>query len=207
MTNIPGFVEHFHYFGLFVLLVLGGMGFPFPEGITLMLCGFLISQEIIRPLYALSVVFVGMLTGDMIIYSIGRKYGRTVVTHKRFHRFITPQRLSNIEDTFHRRKTLYILFGRYLGSYVFLVAGIMRISYLKFFRLDIVSSILSIGLFVGAGYLGGKSIQVLKKDITRIEHVGILSAVVLLAVFLLFRYFRARRGRLHAGMNGNPASE
>jgi hypothetical protein len=43
-----------------------------------------------------------------------------------------------------------------------------------------------------------KTIRVLKRDITRIEHWGILLAVILLAAYLCFRYFKARRGHLHA---------
>jgi len=204
MHGIPGLVGHFHYFGLFVLLVLAGIGFPFPEGITLMLCGFLISHDIIRPLYALIVVFTGILTGDLLIFFLGRKYGHKVVTLKIFHRILSPQRLSSLENTFDRRKILYILLGRYLGSSVFLVAGILRIPYLRFLGLDIVSSFLAISLFVGAGYLGGKSIRVLKRDFARIEHWGILLAVVLLAAYLCFRYFKARRGRLDAGIHPPP---
>ena len=196
MPDISGLLGHFHYIGLFVLLVLGGIGFPFPEGITLMLCGFLISHDIIRPLYALLVVFAGMLTGDLMIFFLGRKYGHKVVTLKIFHRILSPQRLASLENAFNRRKILYILFGRYLGSSVFLVAGILRIPSLRFMGLDIVSSFLAIGLLVGTGYFGGKSIKVLETDITRIEHWGILLAVVLLAAYLFFRYFKARRGRL-----------
>ncbi|MGB8960046.1 MAG: DedA family protein [Candidatus Aminicenantales bacterium] len=195
MPSIPKLVTHFPYVGLFVLLVLGGLGFPFPEGITLMLCGFLISHGIIRPLYALIVVFAGMLTGDLLTFFLGRKYGHKVVTLRIFHKILSPRRLSSLEDTFTRRKILYILFERYLGSTVFLVAGILRMSYLWFLGLDIVSSFLAIGLFVGAGYLGGKTVRVLKKDITRIEHWGILLAVILLAAYLCYRYFKARRDR------------
>ena len=206
MPDISGLVAHFPLFGLFILLVLGGIGFPFPEGITLILCGFLVSHDIIRPLYALIVVFTGMLTGDFLIFFLGRKYGHKVVTLRIFHRILSPQRLSSLEETFKRRKILYILFGRYLGSSVFLIAGILRTPYLRFIALDVVSSILAIGLLGGAGYLGGKSVQVLKRDIARIEHWGILLTVVLLAAYLSFGYFRARRGRLHAGINGRPAS-
>jgi membrane protein DedA with SNARE-associated domain len=172
-----------------------------------MLCGFFISHDIIRPLYALIVVFTGMMTGDFLTFFLGRKYGHKVVTLKIFHRILSPQRLSSLENAFNRRKFLYILFGRYLGSSVFLVAGILRMPYLWFLGLDIVSSFLAIGLFVGAGYLGGRSIRVLKRDFTRIEHWGILLAVVLLAAYLCFNYFKARRGRHHPGINGRPASE
>lgn len=31
MSGLPFSIEHFHYPGLFTLLILGGIGFPFPE--------------------------------------------------------------------------------------------------------------------------------------------------------------------------------
>lgn len=192
MVDVIGFTEHFHYIGIFILLVIGGMGFPIPEGVTLMASGFLISHDIIRPIHTLVIVFTGMLTGDIIIFTIGRKYGRLVVTHRKFHRIISPERLLVLEDKFYKWKTPFILFGRHLGFHVFLVAGIMRMPFLKFFVLDIVSSILTIVVMVWLGYIGGNSFQLIKKDITRIEHIGIFLIVILIVIYLFFRYFKDR---------------
>jgi membrane protein DedA with SNARE-associated domain len=55
MFEISGFVEHFKYIGIFLLLILGGIGLPFPEDATLILCGFLIAHDIIRLIPALKV--------------------------------------------------------------------------------------------------------------------------------------------------------
>lgn len=193
MVDVINITEHFHYIGIFILLVIGGMGFPIPEGVTLIASGFLISHGIIRPIPALVVVFTGMLTGDMIIFYIGRKYGRMVVTHRKFHRIISPERLAVLEDKFNKWRTPFILFGRHLGFHVFLVAGIMRMPFLKFLALDIVSSVLTIAVMVGLGYIGGNSLQLIKRDITRIEHIGILLVISLLAIYLIFRHIRTRK--------------
>ena len=56
VSSITG---HFPYLGLFILLILGGIGFPFPEGVTLILCGLLISTKVIQPVYALVIVYSG----------------------------------------------------------------------------------------------------------------------------------------------------
>lgn len=48
---------------------------------------------------------------------------------------------------------------------------------------------------VGAGYMGGISLEIIKKDMTRIEHIGILLAVIILAVYLIFRYFKFIRSK------------
>jgi len=56
MPDLSGLIEHFPYLGLFILLILGGIGFPFPEDTTLILGGFLISTHVIKPVPALLVI-------------------------------------------------------------------------------------------------------------------------------------------------------
>jgi len=195
---ISAIIEHFPYLGLFVLLILGGIGFPFPEDTTLILCGFLISTKAVKPLYALLVVYSSLLIADFILYSFGKKYGRRIVTHKRFYKIISHERLSILEDKFNKWGTLFILFGRHLvvlRAQIFLVAGVMRMHPLKFLMADAFSSIFTIALMVGAGYIGGNSLQMIKKDVTRIEHIVILFMIILLAIYLFLRYFKLRRDK------------
>jgi membrane protein DedA with SNARE-associated domain len=198
MSSISAIIEHFPYLGVSLLLILGALGFPFPEDTTLILCGFLISTKVVKPLHALLVVYTSLLIADFVLYSFGKKYGRRIVTHKRFQKIISPERLSNIEDKFNKRGALLILIGRHvagLRAQIFLVAGIMRMSPLKFIIVDAFSSLFTITIMVGIGYIGGNSIEVLKKDITRIEHIGILLGIILLVIYLLFRYVKSRQDK------------
>jgi membrane protein DedA with SNARE-associated domain len=193
--QISAVVEQFPYLGLFVLLILGGIGFPFPEDTTLILCGFLIFNGVTKPLSALFVVYSGVLITDLGLYFVGKKYGRMIVTHKRFLKILSPERLSLLEEKFNKRGILVVLFGRHLiglRAQILLVAGVMRMSFLKFLITDAVSSSLTIAFMVGAGYMGGNSFQIIKRDITRVEHVAIFLAVTSLALYFLFRYFRSR---------------
>ena len=196
MYHISGLVVHFPYFGLFSLLILGGVGFPLPEDTTLILCGFLISTEVVKPVPALAVVYAGLIITDVGLYSVGRKYGRKIVSHRRFRKIVSLERLSILEDNFKRRGVLYILIGRHLAglrAQLFLTAGVMRMSVVIFVIADAASSLFTIAIMVGAGYIGGNSLQVLKSDIRRIEHIGILLAVILLVIFLIYEYSRSRR--------------
>jgi membrane protein DedA with SNARE-associated domain len=198
MPDISGIIEHFPYAGLFILLILGGMGLPFPEDVTLILCGFLISHEVVKIVPALIVVYAGLLLADFILYSIGKKYGRMIVTNKRFHKILPQERLSIFEDKFNKKGLLVILFGRHLiglRAQLFIVAGVVRMPALKFVLVDAFTSILTMILMIGAGYLGGNSLQIIKKDISRIEHVAIFLAILLLVVYLFFRYVIPGRGK------------
>ncbi len=198
MSEISSIIEHFPYLGLFLLLILGGIGFPFPEDTTLILCGFLISTHVIETIPALLVIYAGLLITDFSLYFVGKKYGRMIVNHKRFHKIISPERLSMLESKFNKRGVFVILIGRHLvglRAQIFLAAGVMRMSALKFIMADAFSSLFTMALMIGAGYMGGNSLEIIKKDITRIEHIGILLVIILLTIYLFFRYFKSRRNK------------
>jgi membrane protein DedA with SNARE-associated domain len=55
---------------------------------------------------------------------------------------------------------------------------------------DAISALFTIGLWGGVGYLGGNSIQALKKDIMRMGHMAIVVLVILIAVGSIFWYFK-----------------
>ncbi|KAF0146070.1 MAG: DedA protein [Nitrospirae bacterium] len=198
MLNFSGLVEHFPYAGLFILLILGGIGLPFPEDATLILCGFLISHDMVKPALALFVVYSGLLAADFFLYLVGRKYGRMIVTHKKFRNIMSPEKLSALEDKFSKKGILVVLVGRHLfglRAQIFLASGVMRMPALKFIAADAVSSIFTIALMVGAGYIGGNSLQIIKKDITRIEHAAIFLLIIAIAGYIFYRYFKARRDK------------
>jgi len=195
MLELSGVVEHFPYLGLFVLLILGAF-FPFPEDTTLILCGFLIATDVIKPVFALTVVYTGLLISDFALFFVGGKYGRKIVTHKRFHKIISPERLSQLENKFNKWGILSIILGRHimgLRAQLFLTAGVMRMPPLKFLAADVISAPFTMLVMVGAGYIGGNSLKVIRKDITRIEHVAIVLVVVLLVIYSLYRHIRSRR--------------
>ena len=196
MLESTTFINHCPYGGIFLLLILGEIGFPFPEDATLLLSGFLTAHEVIKPLPAFSVVYSGLLMTDFLLYSTGKKYGRSIVEHKRFQKIISPDRLSKLEEKFRKWGGLVVFLGRHvwgLRAQIFLVAGVMKMSALKFLMADGVAAFFTIALWGGIGYLGGNSLQVLRKDVTRIEHIGVVVLVLLLFGGVIFRYFRNNR--------------
>lgn len=188
-------IEHFPYLGMFILLILGGVGLPFPEDATLILCGLLISTQVVRPVPALLTVYAGLLIADLTLHFIGRKYGRQIVTHRRFHKWISPERLSFLEKKFNRIGLLLILLGRHLAglrAQIFLVSGIMRMPTLKFFITDAVSSIFTMALMIGAGYWGGNSLKLLRRGLVRIEHIVILVIIFSIIIYSFYRYLKPK---------------
>ncbi len=195
--TIP-FIEHFPYLGLFTLLILGTLGFPFPEDGILLLSGFLAAHQVVKPLPAFWVVYSGLLTTDFLLYLAGKKYGRKLVEHKRFQKILSGARLSKLEEKFKKWGTLVLFFGRHLLGFraqIFLVAGVMKMPWKKFLFVDAASALFTITLWGGLGYMGGNQIQTLRRDMIKTEQIVMVILAILIGSILLFRYLKKRRNR------------
>jgi membrane protein DedA with SNARE-associated domain len=177
----------FPYIGLFLLLIIGGIGFPFPEGGTLILCGLLISTNVIKPMYTLVIAYSGVLIGDFLFYSFGRKYGRMIITHRMFRKILSPKRLEILEDKFNKWGILFIFIGGRLIGEIFLVAGILKMPRWKFIIIDALSSLFTVVIWIGLGYVGGHTLQLIREDIARIEHI-LIYFVISIVIYLIFRH-------------------
>jgi membrane protein DedA with SNARE-associated domain len=196
MVDFAAYLQEFTYFGIFCLLILGGLGLPVPEDAVLIAVGLLLARGVIKVVPALFVIYPSVLIADLILYSIGRKYGRVVVEHKRFSRIVSSATLSRLERKFRRWGALTIFVGRHLAGFrapIFLISGVMRIPRIKFLIADGLSAIITISLTLSLGYFGGSSLEVLKRDIARVDHVFVLVLIVSVAGWIIARYFRGRR--------------
>jgi membrane protein DedA with SNARE-associated domain len=201
MLDSAQWISQFPYLGIFLLFILGGLGLPFPEDTTLILCGFLIAHDVIRPLPTFLVIYPALLMTDFFLYLLGKKYGRMLVEHKRFRRLISPERLSVLEEEFKKKGVWVVLVGRHflgLRAQIFIVAGVMRMSRVKFILADAATALITIAIMVGFGYLGGNSLQRLEKDLTDIKHIVVVVFVIGLAGWILIKYFR-KNGKVSSG--------
>jgi membrane protein DedA with SNARE-associated domain len=195
MIDPGSVIQHFTYMGIFCLLILGGLGLPFPEDAVLIMSGLLIAHDVIKLIPAVLIIYPSLLIADFILYSIGRKYGRMIVEHKRFSKIVSPATLSKLEEKFTRWGALTVFLGRHIVGFrapIFLISGVMRIPRAKFLIADGLSAIITISFNLGLGYLGGNSLLVLRKDITRVDYILILALIILVAGWIFLRYFRDR---------------
>ncbi len=205
MSETFPFIEHFPYLGIFLLLVLGTLGFPFPEDTILILSGFLITQGVIRPAPIFLIVYPTLLLTDLMLYWSGRRYGRRVIEHRRFQRILSPERLCKIEEQFNRWGSLVIFLGRQilgLRAQLFLVAGVMRISAPRFLLADALSSLITLAVMGGIGYFGGSQIQIMVENVARINRTLMIFLASLLLCWVLFRWFRSDKVRMHSKDKG-----
>jgi len=187
------FTQEFPYLGLILLLVLGTLGFPFPEDAILVSAGALVAHQVIDPFPAFVVVGCTLLMTDLFLFSVGRKYGRRLVEHKTFQKRISPDRLSKLEGEFTRWGSLVVFFGRLLPgvrAQIFLAAGTLHMNRALFFLTDAISASVNICLWGGMGYLGAANITTLKTHISRIELFVFLALLATIGGGLFLKYCR-----------------
>ncbi|MGO9613220.1 MAG: DedA family protein [Dissulfurispiraceae bacterium] len=168
----------------------------FPEDATFILCGFLIQGNMVKPLPALLVIYVGVLIADFILYLFGRKYCRMAVCHRWFHKILPPVRLALLEDKFKKKGSLFILFGRHfigLRAQIFIVSGIMRMHPLKFLLTDAFTVTFTIAVMVAIGYVGGHSLKDIGIDTSKLTYVVVFLFLSFFIGYLLINYMRRAR--------------
>jgi membrane protein DedA with SNARE-associated domain len=196
MAEPLSLVEHFSYLGLFILLILGTLGFPFPEDSILILNGFLVARCVVDPLAASLVVYTGLLMTDYSLYWVGRTYGRDVIEITRFRKIMTPERLSRLEVKFQRWGGLVVFFGRLLlgvRAQIFLTAGVLRISRIEFLIFDGLSAAIMVVFWGAVGFYGDHGIHVVEAKVRRIEHVVMMILVLIIAAAVMYAYVKSKR--------------
>jgi membrane protein DedA with SNARE-associated domain len=190
---LDGLIDHFPLIGLFALLILGGFGLPFPEDGTLLLAGYLASRGVVTPVRAFLVVYAGLLATDLLLHAMGKRYGRSLLDHRRFRRLLSPGRLQILERKFKRWGVWVIVIGRHVWgvrAQLFLVAGVLRMPTLKFLLADGITALLTIAIMGGMGYMGGNSLEAIRKGLSRVEHVAGVTIPVLVVAVAGYYYFR-----------------
>lgn len=183
--------EHFIYTGLFLILFFSGLGLPIPEEITLLTGGLLIKLGFAHFYPTFATVFVGVLTGDMAMYSIGRKWGHGIITHRHMRKVFSEKRLERVRQFFHNHGSKTIFIARFVSGFrvaAFLAAGTMGVKPGKFLFLDFLAALIAVPLLLCLGYFFGAHIEWLANAFTRIDSLlkmgAVLGGLIVLGYFL-----------------------
>jgi membrane protein DedA with SNARE-associated domain len=183
--------------GPFFLLLICGLGFPLPEDLALIAAGMLGSEyHHSLPLVA-SIMYIGILIGDGMIYFAGRIWGNRLLNSKLGQMFLHPERLPRVRDMFHRYGPGVVFVGRFLPGLrapIFFTAGTLHFSQPRFFLLDGFAALISAPLFVWLGHAAwenyGDDLHQLQSAVGTTK--GILLGVALVFALAMFLFIRLR---------------
>jgi membrane protein DedA with SNARE-associated domain len=185
----------------FLVLVAAGFGLaPIPEEIIVTYAGIDTAGETRFGPYRwlmLPTCILGAFLADVVLYSIGRRYGAWLLEHRWFARIAPAKKREQIRENFNRYGVVILVIGRVvpgIRATLFMTAGMMRLPIARFCLADGLGAVLGNSLFFLLGFwLGhqfGELIQNLEKRVSVAQPLLIFLALVGLAAYLVYLFVR-----------------
>jgi Uncharacterized membrane-associated protein, COG0586 len=182
--------------GVFLLMVLEGIGLPFPSEVIMVFAGFLSTGNLgLFILYALS-GSIGGFVGNLLLYYISVYGGRPLILFIGKYVGLKEEHLVRTEKWFDAKGEWTVFFGRFVPgfrSYMSIPAGVSKMNIVKFSIFTFSGSLIWSTALAAGGYVLRKSWNTL---VPIIEKIGLfLLAIFIVAFFIyfLYRWFAKRR--------------
>jgi membrane protein DedA with SNARE-associated domain len=196
------------YLDIFLALVLSTTVMPVPEELPVIgagvLCGHSDSDFAndrdnparIRWWVMLPTVIVGAVIGDIVLYTIGRKWGKRILrTRWVERRLLTPEKRATIEQGFRDHGVKILLGVRLLPGirgWVFVVAGSVRLPFWQFVLADAIYAIPLVNLMFWTAYWATDQIMVLVNEVNTYKSLVMSHLLAAVAGALIYKYLLAR---------------
>ncbi len=156
------YLNQFTYSGLVAALICTGIGLPFPESIILIIGGFMAYSGRTDLYYTGLACYGGVLTGDMISYHMGRRWGDKIIHKTTVSGVLTNEKWKKVKKHFAKHEGKTIFFSRFIPGIrvaAHIMAGILKVRTLKFFFINSTAALINVPLTVYVGYIFGSRME------------------------------------------------
>jgi membrane protein DedA with SNARE-associated domain len=191
--------------GWFAFLVSAAFGNPVPEEVMIVSAGVHMASMDYGGWrwLVLPTVLAGALVADVLLYALGRVFGPWLLETKWLKRLAPPEKRERIHENFHRYGFLIFALGRLvpgIRTTLFLTAGTMRLSLLRFCLADGVGALFGGSLFFFLGYgLGSQFKDLIEKWENQFAPYKQLFIFALLAAVLAYVLYSTLRRPIPTG--------
>ncbi len=192
------------YTVVFAMLVACGISLPLPEDIPLVTSGYLIWDGTFSPIPTFLVTMVGVLLGDLMLFSLGRRLGfRYLYQGKNGKPLFKVKRVQRARAYFRKYGDKIVFFARFVVGFrgiVFFMAGAMKMKYSRFLFLDAMAALVSVPVWIVLGYLLGQyfgdEITVLLHHLKDLKHIVTLVIVIVFLLTSARLYYKYRQNKI-----------
>lgn len=144
--SVLGLVRKYRYAAMSGVLLISAMGVPIPEEAILIASGLAVGWEGANFWLASLACVLGIVGGDIFIFSMGRLVGRRLLAARPVRWIFSAKRQATVERLFARHGSKTVFFGRFLTGVrfgIFLYAGQHGMSPGRFLALDLPGALIS----------------------------------------------------------------
>ena len=205
MMSIEQIGQHiaaFTYLAMFMILFVSAMGLPIPEEAVLVAAGLAVGWGQAEFLPAVVACLLGIVAGDLLIFTMGRFHADWVLRLPPFKWLFTPKRQEKIRKLYDRHGGKTVLIGRFIPTVrfgVLVFAGQHRMSWGRFLAFDVGGALVSGPLTIWIAFAVARKIgdparaAAMAQDFVGTFTNWIYAAVVVVLAIVLIRWVRQRR--------------
>ena len=178
------------YMFIFGILFLCGIGLPVPEDITLIGAGYLSGEGSISFVGAILIGFIGVLAGDILLFTIGYRFGDQVFKWPIFIKVFTPSRIQKAKNRINDSARLICFTARFapgLRAPIYLTAGTLKVPFKIFIFQDGIAALISVPFWVWIGYKFHEHREETLEVLTQI-HILLFIFVAFVFTYLLWKW-------------------
>lgn len=184
-TDLPGYIYHLSWFGIFLWFAFLEQLTPVPEEISLMTLGYIAITTSLNPLISGGVATIGLLTADNLLFYLslkGNKLTRKLTDNTNTQLLDRLKR--NLQH--HAKKTLIIMALlpklRFLSPVIASSAGI---SWKLFFFINSAATVFYVAVYMLIGILFHRQLGAVLHKVKLWQHIIFIGAMVGITVFLI----------------------
>jgi len=205
-ADILQYIQHhpnMAYLAVYGVLLACGLGVPMPEDVTLVAGGYTVYLAQLNKLSSptlplmITVGLIGVLTGDVILFMLGRWLGPRATKIWPFRRLFSPHRLERTRTFFHRYGGWTAFFARFaagLRAPTYLLAGSMGMRFRTFIVADGLAALISVPLLVWLAWKFGAEIDRVKVWLANSKY-AVGAVFLILAIYIIYKIVKKRRAK------------
>lgn len=187
------------YIGVVVMMLASGFGFPVPEEVYIVSVGILAymgaNPDLFPPPYpgaavvngyeAALVTFFAVVFADMLVFFIGRVFGRKIIRRPRFQRIFTEENMHRIDRWVKKHGIMAAFIFRFTPGVRFpahIALGMLSFSAWQFFLVDGLAALISVPTQILLIFHFGEPILKTIHSLKVYIGIGLLALIVILIV-------------------------
>ncbi|HWC17783.1 MAG TPA: VTT domain-containing protein [Terriglobales bacterium] len=195
-AELTRFLIHHGYSVIFFWVLAEQAGMPVPSAPLLLTAGALSAEGKISFQVLLLLTFFGAFISDLMWFQLGRTQGGRMLSLLCRISLEPDSCVKNTENLFVKRGASSLLISKFLpglNTVAQPMAGIVRLSWIKFLTYDICGTLLWAGAILAAGRLFHKQVEDVLASLRRTGASMLVIAIVAAAAWITFKYVQRRR--------------
>jgi membrane protein DedA with SNARE-associated domain len=141
----------------------------------------------------LPVCVLGVLSGDVVLYWIGRHWGERVLSWRAVRFVMSREREESLKAAYRRHGVKIVFTARHvmgLRAAAFLTAGIARVPFGKFLAVDAAAAMVGVPVSFGLAFFFTDQLEAIIAGVHRVERWVVILALVVAAAWIGIRAYR-----------------